>query len=295
MGALLKRRGFIAGKRKNRYYFSMKFLELNDVTFSYPPVEGDEESKNAGPVFEHFTAELPGGFVSFIGQNGCGKTTLLMLCSGRIKPDNGTVSLLGQNPNALDQEKQNLLASVIYQNMEFETEDKVSDLLMQVYSNGNLHGKAKAVNSESDLLAEVTDVFELGNVLNHGLTKLSKGEMQRVLLAFSILYGSASVFMDEPLFAMEERQKDRALSYLRDFVHKTGTTVYISMHELELSKKYADQVLLFYPNRDMSLGEPDEVLTRENIEKAYGVPYAMLKSRESLSRDYLKALYDETH
>lgn len=276
----------------------MKFLELNDVTFTYPPVEGDVDENGKQivpkPVFEHFSAELPSGFVSFVGQNGCGKTTLLMLCSGRIAPDSGSVSLLGQNPFLLNQEKKNLLASVIYQNMEFETDDKVDSLLTQVYANGNLHGKAKGIDSDSDLLAEVIDVFELKNVLSHGLNQLSKGEIQRVLLAFSILYGSASIFMDEPLFAMEERQKESALDYLKKFVHKTGTTIYISMHELELTRKYADQVLLFYPNRDMSLGTPDEVLTREDVEKAYGVPYAMLKDHENLSRDYLKSIYEKS-
>lgn len=274
----------------------MNFLELNDVSFTYPPVEGDVDENGKAievkPVFEHFSAELPSGFVSFVGQNGCGKTTLLMLCAGRLKPDSGSVNLLGQNPYLLGQEQKNLLASVIYQNMEFEAEDKVSELLSQVYASGNLKGKAKGINSGSDLLSEVIDVFELKNVLSHGLTQLSKGEIQRVLLAFSILYGSASVFMDEPLFAMEEYQKENALSYLRDFVHKTGTSIYISMHELDLTKKYADQVLLFYPNRDMSLGTPDEVLTREDIEKAYGVPYAMLKNHEEISRGYLKSVSD---
>ena len=276
------------------YHISMKFLELNDVSFTYPPVEGDVDENGkpveSNPVFEHFSAELPSGFVSFVGQNGCGKTTLLMLCAGRLKPDSGSVKLLGQNPYLLGQEQKNLLASVIYQNMEFESEDKVSELLSQVYSNGNLKGNAKGINSDSDLLSEVVDVFELKNVLGHGLMQLSKGEIQRVLLAFSILYGSATVFMDEPLFAMEEYQKENAPAYLKDFVHKTGTSIYISMHELDLTKKYADQVLLFYPNRDMSLGTPDEVLTREDIEKAYGVPYAMLKNHESISRDYLKSV-----
>lgn len=276
------------------YHIFMKFLELNDVSFAYPPVEGDVDENGkpveSKPVFEHFSAELPSGFVSFVGQNGCGKTTLLMLCAGRLKPDSGSVNLLGQNPYLLGQEQKNLLASVIYQNMEFESEDKVSELLSQVYSNGNLKGNAKGINSDSDLLSEVVDVFELKNVLDHGLMQLSKGEIQRVLLAFSILYGSAAVFMDEPLFAMEEYQKENALAYLKDFVHKTGTSIYISMHELDLTKKYADQVLLFYPNRDMSLGTPDEVLTREDIEKAYGVPYAMLKNHENISRDYLKSV-----
>lgn len=268
-----------------------KFLELNDITFTYPPVEGDlDENGNQivpAPVFEHFSAELPSGFVSFVGQNGCGKSTLLLLCSGRIAPDSGNVSLLGQNPYTLPEEQKNLLASVIYQNMEFDTEDKVGDLLEQVYSNGNLKGNAKGIRGGDSLLSEVIEVFELSGVLSHGLTQLSKGEVQRVLLAFSIIYGSASVFMDEPLFALEQRQKEASLAYLKEFVHKTGTTIYISMHELDLTKKYADTVLLFYPNRDMSLGTPEEVLTRDEVEKAYGVPYAMLKDHENLNREYL--------
>ena len=277
------------------------FLELNDITFTYPPVEGDldENGKQieSKPVFEHFSASLPAGFVSFVGQNGCGKSTLMLLASGRLTPESGTVSLLGQNPATLGDEQKNLLASVIYQNMEFETEDKVSELLSFVYQNGALKGNAQAIRGSTSLttqnyslLDEVIDVFELQNVLEHPLTKLSKGEIQRVLLAFGILYGSASLFMDEPLFALENYQKENALAYLKEFVHKTGTTIYISMHELDLTKKYADTVLLFYPNRDMALGTPEEVLTRDEVEKAYGVPYAMLKDHENLSREYLNSL-----
>ncbi|WP_294430450.1 ABC transporter ATP-binding protein [uncultured Treponema sp.] len=273
----------------------MEFLELNDITFTYPAVEGDlDENGNQiepKPVFEHFSAKLPAGFVSFVGQNGCGKTTLMLLASGRLTPQSGTVSLLGKNPATLNDEQKNLLASVIYQNMEFETEDKVSELLSYVYQNGALKGSAQAIrDGGKDLLSEVIEVFELKDVLDHALTHLSKGEIQRVLLAFGILYGSESLFMDEPLFAMEPHQKETALAYLKEFVHKTWKSIYISMHELDLTKKYADQVLLFYPNRDMALGTPEEVLTRDEVEKAYGVPYAMLKDHENLSREYLNSL-----
>ncbi len=277
----------------------MEFLEFNDVSFTYPPVEGDlDENGNQripSPVFEHFSGSLPGGqFISLVGQNGCGKTTFLMLASGRLAPDSGSVTLLQKNPALLDGESKNLLASVIYQNMEFESDQTVSELLAQVYQNGALKGHAAGVlDSTKDLLEEAIDVFELESVLNHALTHLSKGEIQRVILGFSILYGSASIFMDEPMFAMEDRQKESALSYLKTFVKKTGTTIYCSMHELDLTKKYADQVLLFYPNRDMSFGTPSEVLTDEDLEKAYKVPAAMLKQKESLTRDQLKAIADQ--
>ncbi|MBP5576593.1 MAG: ABC transporter ATP-binding protein, partial [Treponema sp.] len=147
-------------------------------------------------------------------------------------------------------------------------------------------GKACGIHSD-DLLKEVIEQFELGGLLDSGLMELSKGEIQRVLLAFSMLYGSASIFMDEPLFALEQRQKESALSYIRDFSKKTGTAVFISMHELELSKKYAEKVMLFYPDRNIDFGTPDEVLTSEDLEKAYGVPASMLKHSEDMTREEL--------
>ena len=273
----------------------MAFLEFNDVSFTYPAIQDDyDENGNIiqpSPVFDHFTGSIPEGFTSLIGPNGSGKSTFMMLASGRLCPDNGSVRLLDQNLSILDDNQRNLIASVIYQNMEFESEDKVKDLLSYVYQNGTFSGRAKAVNSDTDLFNEVIDTFELTKVLEHPLTHLSKGEIQRVLLAFSILYGSASIFMDEPLFAMEQYQKEASLQYLRDFNHKTGTSIFISMHELDLTQKYADSVLLFYPDRDMDYGDTQEVLTPAALEKAYGIPFGMLKNKEYLTRQEL-AEYD---
>lgn len=268
----------------------MNFIDFSNVTFAYPPVEGDVDENNQqiipAPVFENFSGSLPASFVSVIGPNGCGKSTLMLLASGRIAPEKGTVKLFDQDIYSLEEEKKNLLASVIYQNMEFESQDKVEKLLSFVYQNGALKANAKGIKGK-DLFDEVVDQFELASVMNHGLTGISKGENQRVLLAFSLLYGSASVFMDEPLFAMEDRQKESALEYLRAFSMETKTPMYISMHELDLTRKYAENVLLIKPNRDMSFGTPQEVMTREELEAAYGIPESMLKHQEAMTRDVL--------
>ncbi len=266
----------------------MNFIEFNDVSFTYPAVEGDVDA-DGNPiepraVFSHFSAQFPSGFVSLVGPNGSGKSTFMLLASGRLVPTTGKVLMMGKDIAMMTGEAKNMRASVIYQNMEFETEDKVGDLLAQVFKSGTLQGKAQGIFGKGDLMSEVIEVFELSGVLNHTLTGISKGEIQRTLLAFSILYGSASVFMDEPLFAMEYPQKEKALSYLRDYCKKTGTTIYISMHELDLTKRFAEKVLLFYPNRDMSFGTPEEVLTNEDLEKAYGLPVEMLKKGEEYTR-----------
>lgn len=272
------------------------FINFNNVTFAYSAVEGDLDSDGKqiipAPVFEHFTAQLPGGFTSLIGPNGSGKSTFLMLASGRLVPQEGSIHLFGKQIPLLNEEQKNLLASVIYQNMEFETEEKVEQLLKFVYENGSLKAKASAIKNGGDLYDEVVSVFELKNVMNHGLTKLSKGEIQRTLLAFSLLYGSKSIFMDEPLFAMEEPQKNSSLEYLRLFCEKTSVPIYISMHELDLSRRYAQNVMLFFPNRDITFGSPDEILVDEDLEKAYGFPASMLKNKEDMTREQLLQISD---
>lgn len=270
----------------------MNIITFNNVHFSYPALEGDidENGNQIEPpvIFDHFSAELPSGFVSLVGPNGSGKSTFMLLASGRLLPLEGSVQLFGRDTfEFADENLRNEYATFIYQNMEFETDEKVFDLLNYVYKNGLLKGNSKGIKSD-DLLSEIENIFELNSLKQKKLNVLSKGQMQRVLIAFSLLYGSKSVFMDEPLFACEDYQKNYALEYLRDFCKEKNTTIYISMHEIELTKKYAQTVMLFYPNHNIDLGTPDEVMTNDDLEKAYGIPVSMLKHSEIMTRNQIK-------
>lgn len=251
------------------------FSVFHQVSFQYP------ESETA--VFSHFSATLPGGFVSLVGPNGAGKSTLMLLAAGRLIPQEGTITLLGRDTRLFSSEdERNSYASFIYQNMEFETEEPLGAILEQVYT-GGFH----ALKGE-DFFREVLKVFELTGLQDRPLARLSKGEMQRTLLAFSALYGSRSLFMDEPVFAMEDRQKEAALDFFRSYQKKTGITIYVSLHELDLTKKYAETVLLFKKDRSIDMGSPAELLTPAKLEEAYGVPAAMLKQKEYLDRKKLE-------
>lgn len=270
----------------------MSFLKFQDVNFSYPPLEGDvdEDGKQIMPpvVFDHFSAELPAGFVSLVGPNGSGKSTFMLLAAGRILPVEGCVELFGKDTRTLSQEERDERASYIYQNMELETEDECGALLQFVYKNGLFGGAGRGIkNPEKDFLEEVKEVFEVESLAQKKFNALSKGELQRMLVAFSILYGSRSVFMDEPFFAMEDKHKHAALQYLKEYSAATCVSIYISMHELDLTRKYADKVMLFYPNHDIDLGTAEEVLTDADLEKAYGVPVSMLKHSEALTREMI--------
>ncbi len=253
----------------------MSEIIIDNIGYTYPESET--------PVFSGLSLELPGGLVSLVGVNGAGKSTLMLLAAGRIIPDTGNVTVLGRDTRELsDETEKQKYVSFIYQNMEFETEESIGTLLEYVYAHGFQEKKDGA------LLEALIDAFELKSCLSKKTQETSKGELQRAILAFSFLYGSRIIMMDEPVFSLEAYQKERAFEFISDYVRKTGVSVYYSAHELELTEKYSEHVLLFFKKGGLQLGPASEVLTRQNIEKAYDAPLTMLKQKESLFREYLK-------
>jgi ABC-type cobalamin/Fe3+-siderophores transport system ATPase subunit len=252
-------------------------IVFEDVSFRYP--EGGAE------VVRDLSLEIPRGIVSLVGQNGTGKSTLLLLAAGSLLPTSGRVLLKGVDTRELgDEEERHRLASLISQNMEFETTEPVSELLAFVMESGFLTEKRR------ELIEELVEVFELAPFLDRRTQDISKGELQRTILAFSLLYGSPVLVMDEPIFALEDRQKQAAMAFLAGRAREKGLSLLYSVHELEISRDYSDFILLFTRAAPPRLGRTAEVFTRDTIEAAYEAPFDTLKRREKLYRMYLTEL-----
>jgi len=252
----------------------MNPIDFQNVTFGY----------DDAPVLKEVSVTSPPGVTSLTGPNGAGKTTFLLLASGRLLPESGTVVLEGQDTATLDDGQKNQLASLVYQNMEFENEEPLGELLDFVVANGFLgHG-------DPSFQKTVVTTFELTKLLTRKTQNLSKGEMQRAVMAFSVLYGSRVVVMDEPVFALEDQQKRTALGFLAEHARATGRSFLYSAHELDLTKDFSDRVLLFAKDAAPRLGTADELLTREVLEQAYQVPYILLHQREQLYRSTLLSM-----
>jgi ABC-type cobalamin/Fe3+-siderophores transport system ATPase subunit len=249
-------------------------VEMSGVSFYHP------ESQTL--VFNRLSLEVPAGVTTLVGQNGAGKSTFLLLAAGLLHPVEGTVRLLGMDTASLgeEQERQRWV-SFIYQNMEFETNEPIGDLMEYVHAHGFLAGE------HTELVEELVGVCELEPVKGRRLQNLSKGELQRAIIAFSVLYGSRVLMMDEPIFALEDHQKTRIMDFLVRYVHERQMSLLYSVHELELSRQYSDHLLLFRREGAPEIGPTAELFTRENIEDAYQVPFTMLKARERLFRRFL--------
>lgn len=262
---------------------------FDSVSFAYPP---EEEGEEAVPVFEKLSLEIPPGVTTLVGPNGIGKTTFMLLAGGRIPPTEGRVFLLGEDtsrfaskePGPELEARRNQVASFVYQNMEFETEAPVRELLQFVLDAGNVSGDA------TEFLDGIKEALELESCLDRRTQELSKGELQRTIIAFTLLYGSPVILMDEPVFALEEPQKDRVFSFLMEHARSNDLTVLYSAHNIDLSAKQSDQTVLFYKEGEVTIGPTAELFRRDALEEAFQAPYDTLYQRQSLYRDVLNRL-----
>ncbi|MFP4112857.1 MAG: ATP-binding cassette domain-containing protein [Spirochaetota bacterium] len=273
-------------------------VRFDSVGFYYPKQEievvNEEIQAVVRPdeitqVFHNVTADLPAAMMSLVGRNGIGKSTLLLLAGARLFPHEGTITLFGTDTKrfvdaAVDpelEEERNRYVSFVYQNMEFESEAPVGDLMEFVYENGYYEER------DETLVQEITKTFELEGFLHLKTQQLAKGQLQRAIVAFSLLYGSKMIMMDEPVFALEERQKDRVFAFLLEFSRSRSTPIYYSAHNLELTQKYSDYMLLFSTNGDFKIGPTEKLFSRDEIEAAYQAPIDSLYRRDNLYREVL--------
>ena len=264
----------------------MNRIVFDRVTFAWP----DDQAGGGQPLFSSLNLRLDEGLTFLVGPNGIGKSSLMLLGGARVFPQQGRITILdvdsdrfidaGIDPTV--EEARNRLVSFIYQNMELETEESVGALLDIVAESSGEPERAAALREE------LVAAAELGDALDSRMQELSKGEMQRAIVAMSVLYGSPIVMMDEPLFAVEPARSERLFEYLRHMCAATGTSMYASVHDVKLARTYADSVVLFDAAGEIHLGDPETLLARERVEAAFRAPFDTLYERQNLYRDLLK-------
>jgi ABC-type cobalamin/Fe3+-siderophores transport system ATPase subunit len=274
-------------------------VEFQNVSFFYPErdlevgpdqdIRAVENPDAVNQVFAGVSASLPAAMMAIVGRNGIGKSTLLLLAGGRLFPQEGTVQVFGTDTKSFIaaaedpevEEKRNRLVSFVYQNMEFESRESVGELMEFVYENG-FHE-----SPDPGYLTRIQKALEMEPFLAKRTQQLAKGQLQRAIIGFSLLYGSRIIMLDEPVFALEEPQKDRAFSLLHEISREQALPVYYSVHNLDLSEKYSDYLLIFEEPGGFTVGPTAELFTRERLERAYQAPLDTLYQRDQLYREVL--------
>ncbi|MCA1978467.1 MAG: ABC transporter ATP-binding protein [Thiobacillus sp.] len=231
-------------------------VEIAGVAFGY----------GARPVLKgiNLTARR-GQVVAIMGSSGCGKTTLLRLIGGQIKPDEGTVRVAGESVGELDQaglyrlrRKMGMLFQFgalftdmsVFDNVAFQLrehtdlpEDAIRDLVLMKLNAVGLRGAAQLMPAE-----------------------LSGGMARRVALARAIALDPMLVMYDEPFAGLDPISLGVTGNLIRRLTDTLGLTSLLVTHDVQESLKIVDYVYFVSEGVIVAEGTAEEI-------KASGLPY----------------------
>ena len=199
-----------------------------------------------------------GELVCVLGPNGSGKSTLLSILGGVLAPTAGTVELDGRPLASLRaQERARTIASVPQVLRALPELSVETFVLGGRYPHLGLWGRARTGDHEAvrRSLAEADAAGWSGRTLS----ELSGGECQRVLVARALAQEARILLFDEPTASLDPEHQVLVFDLIERLV-RDGRAVAVATHELNLTSRYADRVLLLDEGRVVAGGAPADVL-----------------------------------
>jgi manganese/zinc/iron transport system ATP- binding protein len=238
-------------------------LDVEDLTVAYheKPVLWDVDCKiDAGTL------------LAIVGPNGAGKSTFIKACLGLIPTAAGRVSIFGK-PYETNRKRVGYVPQRESVDRDFPTH-ALDVVMMGRY--GHLGWFSRPGKKEREISMDALEKVGMAEFANRQISQLSGGQQQRVFLARALVQDSALYFMDEP-FAGVDATTERAIIQLLQELRSQGKTVVVVHHDLQTLKEYFDWCMLLNVRR-VAIGPVDEVLTKDNLHRAYGGRAAFLRS-----------------
>jgi iron complex transport system ATP-binding protein len=237
-------------------------LRFDDVTFAYRP--------GAPPVLDRlaFCVE-PGTATVVLGPNGTGKSTLLHLASGWLKPHTGQIVLDGRPVAAYRRRELGRILALVPQAERTPFDYTVADHVLLARA-PHLPPLAMPTDADREIAWAATETVGLGPLRERSVATLSGGERQLALVARALAQQPRLLLMDEPTAHLDLAHKVRLIGIVRAQL-AAGVTVVLTTHEPDVAAALATHVVLVRDGRVYRAGPRREVFTAEHLTATYGV------------------------
>ena len=193
-----------------------------------------------------------GELFAFLGLNGAGKSTTISIMCGQLKKDGGRVEINGKNLDENPDEIKRELG-VVFQN-------SVLDKPISVRENLKTRAALYGICGEAfeQRMAELTDTFELSDILNRPVGKLSGGQKRRVDVARALLHKPSILILDEPTTGLDPQTRKTVWNIIDDLRKSEGMTVFLTTHYMEEAAD-ADYIVILDSGKIAAEGTPLEL------------------------------------
>ena len=235
-----------------------ELVKLNDVWVHHDGI----------PVLEGINLSIkPNDFLGIIGPNGGGKTTLLKVILGLIKPSHGKVWVMGQTP-----EKGRKFIGYISQSNLFDRDFPISVfdvVLMGRYGETGLFRRYE--EEDKKIATEVLKTVDMLDYKDRQVGKLSGGEQQRVFIARALATNPKLLLLDEPTASIDPNMQAEFYELLDSLKEKMA--IVLVSHDVSAVSIYVDEIaclnhrLFYHGSKEVSA---------EELEKTYQCPIQLL-------------------
>jgi Cu-processing system ATP-binding protein len=231
-------------------------LEGKTMTMATLQFEGTGKTYDGKTVLDDVTLDVSeGSVVALVGHNGAGKTTMMKLLLGLIRPNAGRVSVLGMDPAGPD-------GAIAKRNLGFLPETVSFQQAMTGLEVMNFYARLKHVDVSGNL--ELLERIGLGDAATRRVKTYSKGMRQRLGLAQSLLGSPKVMLLDEPTTGLDPALRKNFYDILTS-LKQHGATVLLSSHALSELETRVDSVAIMNSGSLITSGSLTELRDNARI------------------------------
>lgn len=232
-------------------------IKLNNVSYTY--MSGGPFEKKA--VDDVSLSLNSGEFIGLMGHTGSGKSTLIQMIAGIIKPTEGTIEIDGEvlHSKECDMRKMRFKTGLVMQYPEYQ-------LFEETVFRDIAFGPTNMGLSEEEVKSRVEFAADLAGLKREMLKKspfeLSGGQKRRAAIAGIIAMEPSLLILDEPTAGLDPAGREEILNRVRDMHKRLGITVLFVSHSMEDIASMADRIVVMNKGKVAMQGKPAEVFGR---------------------------------
>lgn len=205
-------------------------ISVRNLTFCYLPDQ---------PIIENFSVEFPSGAITALtGKNGCGKSTLMKIITGILRPQSGKIMVDGEDLTRFTIAQIAEKIGFVMQNPECQILGMTVREEMEI----GLRNRGIPDNIVEMRVQRYLEYFELSQYAETFPGHLSAGEKQRLGIAATLAVGANFLILDEPSASLDMRRKNR-LGVLLKSLKNDGKGIILISHDERFNQMYADRVI----------------------------------------------------
>lgn len=234
-------------------------IEVKDLCFSY----GEREVLHG----VSFKAEQ-GEFLSILGPNGVGKSTLFRCVLGLLRDYTGSITVEGRDAKSLSIREAAKLVAYIPQSSHPAFNYSVRDIVLM----GTTSGLGTFSTPKKEDVRRVEEALEkigISHLAERCFHRISGGERQLALIARALVQRAPVLMLDEPTASLDFGNQLLVLTQARELARE-GYTVIQTTHNPEQSYMFSDRILALRGGEVLTEGRPKDVLTSDMMRQLYG-------------------------